>query len=819
MLLFENSTANIDSNSVMVNYTVIAPGLPVQVSCSAQSLNSQQFSTDTSRGQESTFQLAFPEAILQPSLSRFIGLPVDVVLSIFPPSSSEQGDDIIFRCSAERVLSNESDFSEMSRNFCVDILQNVDMNTTLLSNGTQLSNNLPIMVAPETIKFEPGIQHQRFQIISNTAGSSTPLHITSLLLLVCCSIASGSLQLYHDLVAHHLINVNMQPTIASAATTTGDLTATSVSCSCDLMLFVCDISCCCDPDCSTEDNQVFGDICVTEGQMSSSGFDESCSSISRNEDKMYGMLCVERDSNPNKGLSYKDVDVASNNAIYDSLRSRMKSSSSYSPQSNRNPEVGEIAQQVYRSGDPILTQITHIDGTVAVGQLTLPTAITGSCSEANPIGYLVDSHTACTRLVSLDSCSAESTLSVLFYLLPDSFPRGKCLSSVAVKSTPSSDDISRTCFEYYCNSTRLAKVNFAAWEFSLEPKEDIFNDVFAEYELCEFAEGLMLQNVPQATRFNNYTRVCENVIQQLEYIFYWHAGSVVAVKARYLITNISLREDKTRTSHSDYSERNSTPSMLLAQQFSVKFMYVTENIAANVSVDSCITHLPSLLNLSATYAGNIGYSIDSSSPLQSGLFDYGSNKINTNFMNQLRLWKSSGDSSCSVVGREQVLFGQDTLSGCLLTLTLEDLRYNCNAVRQNVTNAQTSIVTASHVGQYATADPEIESDWVEILKSGMDMNNLTNVSGTLCADVPAHVDIYVAYSMLTADQSADLWQIIGVKINMTYFNWEFACKSECKNDSYTNKFLVTSAIQFIEVPPKKEPRVTRSVGYMHLGSV
>jgi hypothetical protein len=106
---------------------VIAPGLPVQVSCSAQSLNSQQFSTDTSRGQESTFQLAFPEAILQPSLSRFIGLPVDVVLSIFPPSSSEQGDDIIFRCSAERVLSNESDFSEMSRNFCVDILQNVGM--------------------------------------------------------------------------------------------------------------------------------------------------------------------------------------------------------------------------------------------------------------------------------------------------------------------------------------------------------------------------------------------------------------------------------------------------------------------------------------------------------------------------------------------------------------------------------------------------------------------------------------------------------------------------------------------------------------------
>ena len=83
-------------------------------------------------GQESTFQLVVPEAILQPSLSQFIGLPVDVVLSLLPPSSSEQDDDIIFRCSAERVVSNGSDFNQQSEKFCVDFLRNVGKKNCLL---------------------------------------------------------------------------------------------------------------------------------------------------------------------------------------------------------------------------------------------------------------------------------------------------------------------------------------------------------------------------------------------------------------------------------------------------------------------------------------------------------------------------------------------------------------------------------------------------------------------------------------------------------------------------------------------------------------
>ena len=56
--------------------------------------------------------------------------------------------------------------------------------------------------------------------------------------------------------------------------------------------------------------------------------------------------------------------------------------------------------------------------------------------------------------------------------------------------------------------------------------------------------------------------------------------------------------------------------------------------------------------------------------------------------------------------------------------------------------------------------------WIELFsyRAGMDMNYSTNASGSSCADVPAHVDVYVAYSMLTADQSIDQWQIVGVKI-------------------------------------------------------
>ena len=575
---------------------------------------------------------------------------------------------------------------------------------------------------------QPGIQHQNLQIIRNTAGSLIP-PITSLFLLVCCSVTSdnsGSLQSYNDLVAYHLIDINIQPTIGThlkPIAVTGDLASTSVSCSCDLMAFQCDTSCCCDSDCSAGDIQVFGDDCVLGGQVSSSGFDESCSSSSQNEDKLYGMLCVERDSNPNKGLSYQSVSIANNNAIYDNLRSHMKSTSSYAPEAGRNPIVGESGQQVYRSGDPILTKITRLDGTIAVGQLTLPATTAGLCSEVNPIGYLINSNTACNRFISLDSCSAASPFSVLFYLLPRSFPIGNCLPSVTVKASPNSNDISRTRHEYYCNSTtRLVKLNSAAWKFSVDSENEAVTDRFVEHELCGFAEGVVSQNVPLATRFNNKTGVCENVIRQVEYEFYWHAGSVVAVRARYLIANISLTGDETSAAKSEYSGdsdvegKSNSRIVLLSQQFSVKFIYITEKVVENFFVDPCISCLTALLNLSATYAGNPGYSIDISGPLQSGLFDYGSNEIDTNFTNQLRVWKSSGDSSCSVVGRQPVLFGQDTLSGCLLTVTLEELRYSCDTVRQRVRDEQTAIVAASHVGRYATSDPMIESDWVEILK-------------------------------------------------------------------------------------------------------
>lgn len=49
-------------------------------------------------------------------------------------------------------------------------------------------------------------------------------------------------------------------------------------------------------------------------------------------------------------------------------------------------------------------------------------------------------------------------------------------------------------------------------------------------------------------------------------------------------------------------------------------------------------------------------------------------------------------------------------------------------------------------------------------RSNSSMNSSTNGSQSLCEDIPAHVDVHVAYSMLTADQMIDQWQIVGVKV-------------------------------------------------------
>lgn len=464
---------------------------------------------------------------------------------------------------------------------------------------------------------------------------------------------------------------------------------------------------------------------MSGGLATTSRFEERCSFDSSNEDKWHDLMCVVRDNNPSKGLSYGSVGVADDNGEYDSLRLQRKISASYAPRTDRDATVIEIGQLVYRSGDPLLTTATHTDGSTTVGELALPSnTLTGTCSQANPIGYLTNSQSACNRVVSASSCTATSPLSVMFYLLPGVYSTVQCPPPPTVRSRPQSDVMAETRYEYYCRPGEQAvELATPAWDFSLDSEEwtDWTDDRFDPFTLCGFAEGVKSVNVPSATHFNNETGECENVIEHVRYVLYWNAGSVVAVRALYLMTNISLDKEEANTTEDQSSGELNLQNMdltrqaILPQHFTVEFVYVPDKLINSSSLNVPLSDLDILLNSSAARPGNPGYSLATAGPLLSGIFDYGSSKVNMTYVDQLKLWQSARDSSCSEVKRQPVLFGQDAFSGCLLTLSLDHLRESCDEVRQRVSDEQEALLAATHVGRYATSDPLVETEWVEIL--------------------------------------------------------------------------------------------------------
>ena len=546
---------------------------------------------------------------------------------------------------------------------------------------------------------------------------------TSLILLTCCSVVptdSRILQAYSDLVANLLIEVHILPNVESTAnptSTSADSTSVSMPCSCDFTLMVCDINCCCDPECTTADTTLFGD-CLPGSSVTAQQFDKSCSMNSANEDKWHDVMCVIKDSNPSKGLVYDSVDVANDGSKYDNLRLNMAGIVSYSTLVVSNSFLRETGQSVYRSGDPVVTTITHLSGLTTVGQLSLPfTTLTEQCSEVGPIGYLTNSQTACSRLVSAVSCTSVSPLSILFYLIPETFVTRECPSSHTVRASPQSDVKAVYRYEYYCGSApETVSLAGLAWNFSQDLTDQTGVSGFAEKMLCGVSSMDNLQSVPLETSFNDDTEVCENVVQRLQYILYWNSGNVVAIRALYLLANISLSEEESSTFISSGDINNETNRQVkLSQNFEVKFVYVPKEFLSNSLLNLSLPELDAALNSSGVLSGNPGYSIATSGSLVSGIFDYNSNRVNVSIKNQLRVWQSLSDSSCSQVRRQSIGFGHDLFSGCLLTLSLEDLRDRCDEVRQKVNEEQETLVAATHVGRYATSDPQVETEWVQII--------------------------------------------------------------------------------------------------------
>jgi len=179
-------------------------------------------------------------------------------------------------------------------------------------------------------------------------------------------------------------------------------------CTCDLTAAMCDLDCCCDPDCSAQDFLSFQCTAVTENRNSLPicGADmhdrwmveDAATSPTQIggfvQDAMDNLLCVQLDNSAVKGSFFKRIDQIPTESALNDLKgadfSRILNTVSIQNES-RNYIVGDHLQAVQKEGPG---QLRSVD------VLLLPSSTDGGfCSEFNAVEFGANSDVSCTQII------------------------------------------------------------------------------------------------------------------------------------------------------------------------------------------------------------------------------------------------------------------------------------------------------------------------------------------------------------------------------------------------------------------------------------
>jgi len=184
--------------------------------------------------------------------------------------------------------------------------------------------------------------------------------------------------------------------------------SSQIICSCDITKDVCDVNCCCDSDCSSSERLTF----------------DHCKSISYSPDKIfckYEKLSYDQFNQPLLSTQFNNFSLRCLiNANYDYMSfilpdcstSECFVSSSSSFSYDNSFKTNELKKENFSYGDYILANF----GTSS-GYFTVPTSFINRQCKNNPVKYLVDQTSTCTRsiLSVVDSCTTYDFLQPSFY--------------------------------------------------------------------------------------------------------------------------------------------------------------------------------------------------------------------------------------------------------------------------------------------------------------------------------------------------------------------------------------------------------------------
>ncbi|KAM4697697.1 tectonic-3 [Rhinophrynus dorsalis] len=190
-------------------------------------------------------------------------------------------------------------------------------------------------------------------------------------------------------------------------------------CTCDLSPGICDLNCCCDPDCFLSDpttvfayclpgsTKVQRWVCLYSWLMFRSNTPYPTKNVSSSSPRTPDLFCV-LPSDPT--LNYFITPRTVNGPSFSSLSDQYKGASFFPP-SDSNPVIPNF----YRAGDSIFT----VSSSGTLGMLRQPASVgdPSVCSFNNPARFLQSDTTSCLRMISNlnEICLTDPTLSTAYY--------------------------------------------------------------------------------------------------------------------------------------------------------------------------------------------------------------------------------------------------------------------------------------------------------------------------------------------------------------------------------------------------------------------
>ncbi|XP_065424604.1 uncharacterized protein LOC101944206 [Chrysemys picta bellii] len=254
--------------------------------------------------------------------------------------------------------------------------------------------------------------------------------------------------------------------------------------------------------------------------------------------------------------------------------------------------------------------------------------------------------------------------------------------------------------------------------------------------------------------------LCTNVTFAEYYMFIWKGKTIEEINVTVLIGELCDGE-------------------ILTQRFSVNFVSFNTTNTTELS-------------------GNPGYQVGK--PVRAV-------NISSDTVTTLKLWQPVGNGLCTSATFTPVLFGLNSLSGCVLEVNINE---DCGQLREDVTDRLNSLIQATHVGKRGNSSYSDLNDLVEIIR--LDPPNpsanasVGNLNG-ICSDIPANLNIHIITADVGAVEGIAQEEILGVQISFSTVIWQFQCGIICENKS--SSLPITASVQFIKVPAQPPIPMTR----------